>query len=195
MASVRQQVFSEYVLELTSALDDRVLDELDQAAHLLEAAFHAGKKVFIAGNGGSAATASHMMADLQKTTMGKEVGVEKRFRAIALSDNVPVLTAWANDFGYDLVFSQQMRCLADEGDVLIAISASGNSPNIVEALSAAKELGVRSIGFLGFEGGKAKGMCDVPIVVASKNYGVIEDAHSVFMHMVTAAFKELVQGV
>jgi len=147
----------------------------------------------VVGNGGSAATASHMTADFQKTVLGKEIGISRRIKAIALSDNVPVITAWGNDFGYDLIFSEQLRTLAEPGDLLIVITASGNSPNIVAALEAAKQLGVATIGLLGFQGGKSKALCDAPIVVESTNYGIIEDAHSIFMHMMTAAMRDTVQ--
>jgi len=105
-----------------------------------------------------------------------------------------VITAWGNDFGYDLIFAEQLRTLAKPGDLMIVISASGNSPNILAALEVAKQVSVETIGFLGFQGGKAKDMCDVPIVVESTNYGIIEDAHSVFMHMMTAALRQIVQS-
>jgi phosphoheptose isomerase len=188
------QQFSEYSKELSAALSESVLAALAAATSRVESAYHSGATVFIAGNGGSAATASHMMADFQKTTLGKEIGITKRIRAIALSDNGPVITAWGNDFGYDLIFAEQLRTLAKPGDLMIVISASGNSPNIVAALEVAKQVGVETIGFLGFQGGKSKAMCDVPVVVESTNYGIIEDAHSVFMHMMTAALRQVVQA-
>ena len=191
----RSKQYLSYAQELASALNEELLSELATATTMIEEAFHAGKKVFIAGNGGSAGTASHMTADFQKTTLGKEIGIKKRIKAIALSDNMPVITAWGNDFGYELIFSEQLRTLAEHGDLLIVITASGNSPNIVAALEVAKELGVGTIGLLGFKGGKSKGLCDVPVIVESTNYGIIEDAHSVFMHMMTAALRETVQKV
>lgn len=189
----RSQQYFEYANQLASALNESLLLQLSEATSIIEAAFHAGKRVFIAGNGGSAATASHMMADFQKTTLGKEIALKKRIKAIALSDNGPVITAWGNDFGYDLIFSEQLRTLAEAGDLLIVITASGNSPNIIAALEVAKEVGVTTIGLLGFQGGKAKAMCDCAVVVESTNYGIIEDAHSVFMHMMTADLREIVQ--
>jgi len=190
----RSQEYMAYAEELSSALNAGLLNQLAKATELIEAAYHEGRTVFIAGNGGSAATASHMMADFQKTTLGKEIGITKRIRAIALTDNVPLITAWGNDFGYELIFAEQLRTLAKAGDLLIVITASGNSPNILAALEVAKQIDVTSIGLLGFQGGKSKDLCEVAVIVESTNYGIIEDAHSVFMHMMTAALRTTVQA-
>lgn len=189
-----QQIYADYAKELNEVLNGGDLPELFATVELLEKAFHEGKKVFIAGNGGSAATASHMMADFQKTTLGKSYEIAKRLKAIALSDNVPLITAWGNDASYNHIFAEQLRTLGEEGDLLLVITASGNSPNILEALNVAKSIGITTIGFLGFDGGKSKPLCDVALVVPSKDYGVIEDAHAVFMHMATAALKKTVQA-
>lgn len=191
-ANNRSLKYVEYAKELAEALNEDLLGQLSKATSMIEAAFHEGSRVFIAGNGGSAGTASHMMADFQKTTLGKAIGTKKRIKAIALSDNGPVITAWGNDFGYDLIFSEQLRTLAEAGDTLIVITASGNSPNIIAALQVAKEIGVKTIGLLGFQGGKAKDLCDCSVIVESNNYGIIEDAHSIFMHMMTADLREIV---
>src|SRR5436190_705154 len=121
-----------YLQELKDMLDKLPLDKLDDVAAVIEAAHSAGKQIFVIGNGGSAATASHMMNDLNKGTLGhKGDATWKRFRVIALTDNVSLLTAWANDTDYNSVFSEPLKNLANPGDVLIAISASGNSPNII----------------------------------------------------------------
>jgi D-sedoheptulose 7-phosphate isomerase len=189
----RSHQFSVYAKELAGVFTDQILEQLSEATALIEDAYHTGKTVFIAGNGGSAGTASHMMADFQKTTLGKEIGISKRIKAIALSDNVALITAWGNDFGYDLIFAEQLRALAEPGDLLLVISASGNSPNIVAALEVANQMSVKTIGLLGFQGGIAKALCTASVVVESSNYGVIEDAHSVFMHMITADLREVVQ--
>ncbi|HWA83438.1 MAG TPA: SIS domain-containing protein, partial [Fimbriimonadaceae bacterium] len=178
---------------LASALSAIPVAEIDAVRTTLESAFSEGRTVFVAGNGGSAATASHMACDFQKTTLAKEHHrISRRIRCIALSDNMPLITAWGNDVHYDEIFGQQLRNLANPCDVLLVITASGNSPNILNALQAARDLGVSSIGFLGFEGGKAKAICDQCIVVKSSDYGIIEDAHSVLMHMVTAALRTTV---
>lgn len=185
--------YTAYIDSLASALHAVPTDEIDGVVATLKRAFDDGKQVFVAGNGGSAATASHMACDFQKTTLAKEQArVTKRLKCISLSDSNPLITAWGNDVSYDEIFGQQLRTLANPGDVLLVITASGNSPNILNALRAAKDLGVKAIGFLGFEGGKALQMCDQAIVIRSSDYGVIEDAHSVLMHMVTAALRNIV---
>jgi D-sedoheptulose 7-phosphate isomerase len=193
LVSHRCKSYVDYAHQLAEVLSEPLLEQLAEATAMIEEAFHSGKTVFIAGNGGSAGTASHMMADFQKTTLGKEVHIAKRIRAIALSDNAPLITAWGNDFSYDLIFAEQLRTLALSGDLLIVITASGNSPNIVKALELASEIGVKTIGLLGFKGGKAKELCQCSVIVESTNYGIIEDAHSIFMHMMTADLREVVQ--
>jgi D-sedoheptulose 7-phosphate isomerase len=161
----------------------------------LASAYEDGRRVFIIGNGGSAATASHMACDLSKTVLGTPVNSQlKRFAAIALTDNVPALTAWANDVDYDLVFAEQLRNLADKGDLLVVITGSGNSTNIVEAARVARELGLKSFGMLGFDGGAVKGLLDHAVVVDSRHYGYIEDAHMVLTHLITAYFKSAFGG-
>jgi len=190
-----RQSFEGYFTELKDALHGGLLPDLEAATKVIEEAFQAGKKVFIAGNGGSAATASHMACDFQKTTLAyNHQNLPIRIKAIALSDNAALMTAWGNDVSYDVVFSEQLRNLADPGDAVIVISASGNSPNVLETLKAAKEMGLTSVALLGFEGGKAKDLCDNCVIVNSKNYGVIEDAHSIFMHMITAHLKSVVHA-
>lgn len=185
----------QYLADLHAVLTAIDPSGIADAALRFERAFEAGRQIFVAGNGGSAGTASHLACDFQKTTLAKShATVTKRIRAIALSDNVPLLTAWGNDVSYDEVFGQQLLALANPGDVLLVITASGNSPNILNALHAARELGVETIGFLGFQGGKAKALCDLAVVAESENYGVIEDAHSVLMHMITANLKGAVLG-
>jgi len=169
------------------------MDALDRATMMLIDAFEHDKTVFVTGNGGSAATASHLACDFGKTTLGKKPKDSvKRFRAISIPDNVPLLTAYGNDVSYEDVFGEALLNLARPGDLLIVITASGNSPNIIRILEAAKTINVKTIGFLGFKGGKAKSMVDVAIVAESENYGVIEDSHSVFMHMLTEHLKEVV---
>ncbi len=188
-------VYANYKTELghhLASLNESALEALAQA---ILSAFHTGKTVFIAGNGGSAATAIHMACDFCKTTLGKSADLpKKRLRAVALAENQALMTAWGNDVSYDVIFAEQLRNLANPGDLLISISASGNSPNILECLKAAKELGVVSYSLLGFSGGKAKDLSDHSIVVESQDYGVIEDAHSIIMHMVTARLKPEISG-
>jgi D-sedoheptulose 7-phosphate isomerase len=152
--------------------------------------------VAVIGNGGSAATASHIACDLGKTILGHKAPrtIAQRFKVMAMTDNMPLVTAWANDENYDSVFAEQLRPWIGQGDIVIAISASGNSPNIIEGVRIARQLGAYTIGFLGFQGGKVADMVDLPIVVRSENYGYIEDLHMMFGHMVTAYIKKLLHA-
>ena len=189
-----KQFSQEYFSDLNAALVALPQDDIAKAGEMILEAFQEGRTIFIAGNGGSAATASHMACDFAKTTLGKKhEPITKRMRAIALSDNVPAITAWGNDVSYDVVFSEQLRNLGQAGDLLIVITCSGNSGNILEVLKAGQELGLKSLGLLGFAGGKSLGMCDHSVVVRSEDYGVIEDAHSILMHLLTAYMKDAVQ--
>ena len=186
---------TDYKTNFCAVIDAMDMDALGRVAEALNDAFSAGKRIFVAGNGGSAATASHMACDLAKTTLGKSKTLPtKRIKAIALTDNMPLVTAWGNDVSYDLVFAEQLRNLAEDGDTLVVISASGNSPNVIEALKAAKELNLHTVGLLGFDGGKAAPLCDVTVIVRSTHFGFIEDAHSVIGHLVTDHLKQAVQS-
>lgn len=155
------------------------------AVELFQRAREHGATVFVAGNGGSATTASHMVTDLMFGRGLPEPGL----RVVGLADNQAVITATANDVAYEEVFARQIRRLARPGDVLVLISASGNSPNIVEAAKAARELEVCVIGLSGFDGGALADLSDVSIHVASppEAYGPVEDVHLVVNHMLVAA--------
>ncbi len=180
-----------YLQELKRVLDKLPLEQLDKIVGVLESAHAAGKQIFIIGNGGSAATASHMMNDLNKGTLGHKGDAPwKRFRVIALTDNVPLLTACANDTDYNTIFAEPLKNLALRGDVLIAISASGNSPNIIAAVEVAKQMGLTVLGLGGFTGGKLAKMADVCFVVPSDGYGPVEDVHMILDHIITGYFYE-----
>jgi D-sedoheptulose 7-phosphate isomerase len=180
-----------YLTELKSVLDRLPLDAIDRVVQAIEAAHAAGRQIFVIGNGGSAATASHMMNDLCKGTLGHRGDASwKRFRVIALTDNVSLMTAWANDTDYNHVFSEPLRNLAQRGDLLVAISASGNSPNIIAAVEAAKQIGVQVVGLAGFGGGKLAKMADVSFVVPSDGYGPVEDVHMILDHIITGYLYE-----
>jgi len=178
------QFAKEYLTGLKSVLDRLPLDVLEKLFTVIEEAHAAGKQIFVIGNGGSAATASHMMNDLNKGTLGHKGDASwKRFKVIALTDNVSLMTAWANDTDYNTVFSEPLKNLANRGDVLIAISASGNSPNIITAVEVAKKLGVKVLGLGGFTGGKLAQLADVCVVVPSNEYGPVEDVHMIIDHI------------
>ncbi len=172
-----------YVETLKGVLDALPLDDLARALDALEAAHAAGRQLLIAGNGGSAATASHMANDLVWGLVQQRL---PGLKAIALGDGLPLVTAIANDRGYDEVFAVQVANLGRAGDVLLVITGSGNSPNVLRALEAAKGLGMTTVGFLGRGGGKALALVDVPVIVPSDDYGPIEDVHMVFDHLAIA---------
>lgn len=167
----------------------RCFDELDQEKlqRVLIYLMTRRSKIFIIGNGGSASTASHMAVDLAK---GTQVKGYPSLRVISLTDNVGMITAWANDLAYEEVFTEQLKNLLSYKDVLIAISASGNSPNILSAVRYAKSRGAATVGFIGFGGGKLKDLVDVDITVSSHNYGVVEDFHLTLNHIISQFIKQ-----
>jgi D-sedoheptulose 7-phosphate isomerase len=146
-----------------------------------------GKTVFTAGNGGSAATASHFCNDLVK---GCRVRDKEGFKALCLADSNAILTCLANDFSYEDVFSIQLKTFAVAGDVLVAFSGSGNSSNIIAALKTAREMGVCTIGFSGRDGGKMKDWCDLLLIAPTGSMEQIEDMHLLYEHAMVGAIKE-----
>jgi D-sedoheptulose 7-phosphate isomerase len=170
---------SDYVDSVSAILAQMPCDEIEQLVQVLLRACESGRAIFVFGNGGSAALASHIACDLGKGTC--EVARE-RVRVMSLTDNVPLLTAWANDTAYEFVFTEQMRNFIQPNDVAFAISGSGNSPNVLHALRFAREIGAVTVGLTGFEGGKMKPLCDACVVVPSDNMQIIEDLHVMAMH-------------
>jgi D-sedoheptulose 7-phosphate isomerase len=173
-----------YVAELMRALDPRDISAFMQA---LEDARVGGHTIFIVGNGGSASTASHMGTDFGMAV--RKVGnLSEQFRALPLTDHVSIMTAAANDYGYEHIFTKQLEIQYRAGDVLIAISGSGNSPNVVRAAEWVRERGGKVLGLLGFDGGQLERLCDICIVVRTPKgeYGPVEDIHLVLNHMFTA---------
>lgn len=186
-----------YIIELKHCLDALDRDKIGQAIDLLMEAYKKNKKIFILGNGGSAANASHMAADLGKGTLLRIYDEdEKRFRVLSLTDNTAYLTALANDLSYEDVFVQQLRNLLDKGDILIVLSGSGNSPNLIKAVKYARKVGSKSIGFLGFKsGGKLGSMVDLPVLVDSNSYGHSEDIQLILDHIITSWITKIKGGI
>jgi D-sedoheptulose 7-phosphate isomerase len=172
------------VADVAAAID---LACLERAAIMLLTCQARGRVVFVVGNGGSAATASHFACDLSK---GTRRDGPPTFHVVSLTDNVPLLTAWANDSGYERVFSEQLTALAQPGDLLVAISASGNSPNIVAAVDAARSCGMAVIGLSGRSGGRLANMVDALVNVPSDRIEVVEDAHLIVAHSLCVAVRE-----
>jgi D-sedoheptulose 7-phosphate isomerase len=171
----------------------RAIREVDTRAlatclDLLWKAWREDRTVFIVGNGGSASTASHMANDLSKQAQAPG---RRPLRAHALTDNVEALTAIANDSGYENVFGAQLKTHARAGDLLVLISCSGNSPNLVKAIEVAKRLGVRTIAFGGIDGGRTRDLCDHYVHVPSYDYGHVETAHLLFEHLLTKLLPEV----
>lgn len=167
-----------------------LLQQLDTAAiaafiNEFEQARATGKTVFVIGNGGSAATASHMANDIALDVM-KKSGTDTPFRVISLTDNMPLITAIGNDEGYENIFVYQLRLLYNAGDRLVVISASGNSPNVIAAANWVKTRGGRVSGLLGFDGGELLNICDVAILARTPKgeYGPVEDIHMIMDHLV-----------
>jgi D-sedoheptulose 7-phosphate isomerase len=176
-----------YIGRLQTALATLPRDRLVEAGQALLRAYRNNKQVFTIGNGGSSSTASHMAADLAKNTIGPNM---KRFRIMSLADNGSIMTALANDLDYESVFSEQLVNVICAGDVLIAISGGGNSPNILKAIRYARLQSAEIVGLLGFDGGEAAQLVDIPITVHSGDYGIIEDVHLAINHMLVEYFKE-----
>ncbi|HXQ95211.1 MAG TPA: SIS domain-containing protein [Thermoplasmata archaeon] len=177
-----------YVEETHAALADPYLAAaIERIVPVLLAARAADRTIYFFGNGGSASTASHFVVDIGKATIR---GDSRRFKCVALVDNVETLTAWANDSEYAKVFSEPLLTLAGAGDVAFGISGSGNSPNVLEAMHVAKRLGLRTIGLTGIGGGKLKSAVEIPVVVPSNSMQHVEDVHLLICHLLTAYLRD-----
>ena len=176
-------------LKQVAALLDELPDQCDRLVETLYRGFEQGRTVFLAGNGGSAANASHFGQDLAKGTLAS-MAATRRFRVIPLTDNIGYITALANDEGYDSVFEQQLRNLATAGDLLVAISGSGNSPNVLRAVEYARSIGMTTIGVTGFDGGKLRAMADVRVHIPIEDMGMTEALHAVVFHAAMCFLRE-----
>ena len=179
-----------YLKELEHVIQSLSREEIEAVADSLMDAWRTRRTVFILGNGGSAATASHMMNDLNKYA---SVEGRPRFRALALTDNVPLFTAVGNDLSYAEVFVEPLKNLLDPGDTVIAISASGNSANVVRAAEYARARGARVIGFCGRPGGKLAELADLRVIIPSDRIGQQEDGHLILNHVLAFALRERIE--
>ena len=189
--------YSRYLDELKTLLDNLPLAQVKRAAEVLFRAYETDHTLFVFGNGGSAALASHMASDLGKATHvpgPTSLQGVKRLKVLALTDNVPLLTAWANDSSYENAFAGQMENFIQAGDVALAISGSGNSPNVLRALELARCAGATTVGLAGCGGGRMKDLLDCPIVVPSHNMQQVEDAHLVLAHMIFLDLKARIEA-
>ena len=170
---------SEYTSRINEAFDNIEEDSLEAIFQALESAIRSENTVFTCGNGGSASIAEHLVCDFIKGT-STDSQIDPKVIPLLTT---PVITAIGNDIGYENVFSYQVKKYASKGDVLLCVSSSGNSPNILKAIEVAKEKSVLTLSFVGFDGGKAKEISDFSLHINSSNYGVVEDAHHILMHI------------
>ena len=190
-----QPLVRDYLARLRRSVNAVPPAQVAAVAEHLWRVVRSGGQVLIAGNGGSAATASHMALDLSKTTLGHRPRPGMlRVRALALSDPGAVLTAWANDGGYERVYAEQITALARPGDAVVLISVSGNSPNIVAAAHAARAARSSVVALLGRPGGALRVLADVAIVVPSEEYGVVEDLHRIINPIVTQHLRPAIEA-
>jgi D-sedoheptulose 7-phosphate isomerase len=174
----------DYIKKLKAILDELPLETIERISGILLEAYEKGKYVYIMGNGGSAATAAHMVCDLAKGTVWPVSPGERRFRVVGMSDNIPLMTAWTNDIDYSQVFREQLLNLVGEGDVVIGISGSGSSENVIKALEYANSCSAITIGFSGCGGGRLKNVARECIVVNSHNMERVEDVHLIISHII-----------
>lgn len=185
--SVETQNYTERV---SAALKGSSFTSLETVANILMNARKSGRWIFLAGNGGSASTASHFANDLVK---GLSIEDKPRFRAKALCDAAPVMTALANDYNYDLIYSEQLKNYASAGDVLMLFSGSGNSPNIIHAAKYGKKSGMAVLAFTGRDGGKVREFCDVCCIAATNSMEEIEDVHLVWAHALATVLRSMIE--
>ena len=181
--------FKKYINTSTEVLEKIDTKEIDRVIDILYKTYLNSKMVFIAGNGGSAAAASHICEDLTKGTQ-PDLAATKRFRALSLVDNVPYITAMSNDEGYEYIFDQQLICYASPGDVLLCISGSGNSKNVVRAVEWARTNDLITIAVTGYDGGKIGALSDVNLHVPSFDMGLVEGLHMILSHYISDRLKE-----
>jgi len=179
----------QYLLEFQNIIGQMPTDQIERVVDLLYRTWKQRGKVFILGNGGSASTATHMANDLAKATI---VPGKPRVKVIALTDCISLITAWANDSSYESIFKEQLENLLDRGDLVLGISASGNSPNVLRAMEFAGKMGAATIGWTGLSGGKLQSIVDLCLQSPTDDVGMIEGAHMVVEHLIA---KELLKRI
>ena len=185
MEEIRQ-----YVTELQATLDLLPLEKIDEVIRVLHAARLDGQQIFILGNGGSASTASHFVCDLAKNT---RIDGVPHLRVLDILDNSAVLTAYANDEGYENAIANHLASFVRAGDVVIGISTSGRSPNVLRAIALGNQANAQTIGFTGFDGGELRSLAAVNVHIDSCNIEQVEDIHLILGHMITASLRRLAE--
>ena len=176
--------YKQALLQTIDSIDSSLVS---QAIDWFKDAREKGATIFVAGNGGSASTASHFACDMVK---GASFNRESRFRIMALTDSLPTMTAYSNDVGYDVVFAEQLKNFAKPGDLYMAISGSGNSPNVIRAMEYANQAGCKTLALTGRDGGKLGAQAQLNIQVSVPHMGRIEDAHMIICHMIAYYFMD-----
>jgi len=183
---------SNYLNKLKNTIENINAKDIEQCAQILIEAYKNNKNIFICGNGGSASTASHFAADINK---GVGYGFKKRFKIISLTDNMPTITAYTNDVGYEIIFVEQLKNFYNKGDILIGISGSGNSKNVLNAIEFVNKNGGITIGWTGYDGGNLKKIVSHSVNTNIDDMQISEDMHIVFTHiMMKVLRKELLSG-
>jgi len=177
----KKEWIKKYFESMKEVIDRFPIDDFINLIGIIEEVRDSGRTLFICGNGGSWATAAHMVNDFSKNT--RQSGM-KRLRVIGLGDNIPLLTAYANDEGYDRIFAEPLKSLMKPGDVLLAISGSGNSSNVLRAIEVAKDSGGQTFGLTGFQGGQMEKLVDQCLVIPSNSMEMIEDFHMIVDHII-----------
>jgi D-sedoheptulose 7-phosphate isomerase len=178
-----------YLDELRKTNEKIPIEKIKEIINILKEAYRKNKRIFLMGNGGSASLASHFATDLSKLTYKPVLG-KKSFKATSLCDNISFITALSNDVSYDSAFKEQLVNLLEEGDVVIGISGSGNSKNVLNAMDYANSVGATTIGLTGFEGGKLKDVVKVCLTVPSNSMEMIEDMHLSISHIIKLVLKD-----
>ncbi len=180
----------DYMENLKKYLNEVSVNDVEAIAKVIYEAYLNDKQIFIMGNGGSASTSSHFACDLSKSTV---LPNKRRLRVHSLNDNISLMTALSNDIGYDKVFEEQLINHVNSQDVVIGISASGNSKNILDAMDYSKQRGAITIGFIGFEGGTLHNKVDYKVLIRSMDYGIVESIHLALEHLICLSVKDMIE--
>jgi len=195
---VRKDGIKEYITELASILPKLPNNNIKDLVELLMKACKNKNQVFIMGNGGNGCTASHFVNDIEKYTVVSDtknevVADKNRIRAMCLNDNTATVTAWTNDISFDICFSEQLKNWVQEGDIVIGISASGNSKNVLNAFEVAKQHNAITVCLSAGDGGKAKDIADLSVIVPSKHNTIVEDIHLIILHLCVNLVRDIIQ--
>ena len=186
-----QQTIENYLALVKDTIDKLDRTQIEKTVEAFMRVYHAGNTIYIFGNGGSAASATHATGDLVK---GASFGLEKRFRVMSLVDNLPALMAIANDISYDDIFVEQLKNFIKPGDLVVGISGSGNSVNVVKAMEYAKQMGVQSVAFCGYKGGKISTIADIIVHSVAMDMEVAEDIHMIVFNVIKKEVMRRLQG-